>query len=83
MEKARAFDYRPWLALLAVGLAAAAIWAATARAGGGSSNNEPAGGGNMPSFIQDDGAGPQGGSKEDCPERGGGTGDADTGGPGV
>lgn len=63
MEKARAIDFRPWLVLLAVGLAAAAIWAATALAGGGD--------------------GPQGGSKEDCPERGGGTGGAETGGPGV
>ena len=73
MEHARAATVRPLLAVFAVALAAAAIWAATALAG--SSGNEPAGGNDAPALVQIQG-GP-GGSHEDCPERGNG----DTGTP--
>ena len=64
MERARALDLRPLLALLARGLAT-----------GGSSGSEPSGGSGsgQPSLVQDDGGG--GTDREDCPERDGGAGE--------
>ena len=71
MEKTHAVDLRPWLAVFALGLVVAAIWAATALAGGSSEKSPASGGGNTPSFVQNDGDGAKHGSKDDCPERGG------------
>ena len=75
MERARALDLRPLLALLALGLVVTAVWAATALATGGSSDSEPSGGSGsgQPSLVQDDGGG--GTDREDCPERDGGAGE--------
>jgi hypothetical protein len=64
MEHARAATVRPLLAVLALALAAAAIWAATALAG--SSGNEPTGGNDAPALVQNGGGA---GSHDECPER--------------
>ncbi len=70
MKYARAATARPLLAVFAVALAAAAIWAATALAG--SSGSEPAGGNDAPALVQNEGG--TGGPHGDCPERGNGNG---------
>jgi hypothetical protein len=68
MDNARRATVRPLLAVLALVLAAAAIWAATALAG--SSGSEPARGNDAPALVQDENG--NAGPHEDCPERGNG-----------
>lgn len=74
MDEARKLDLRPFIAVLAIAVVAATVWAAVALAAGGSSSSPNVGTANdgSPSFIQsqDNQAPPA----DNCPDGGGGPG---------
>ena len=81
MDTTRKFDLRPLLAVAAVALVAATIWAAAALASGGSgpsSSSDPGMSGGPPdAYVQDNGGD---WSRGDCPERDGDGGNRGDGG---